>query len=621
MRKSWFPWHGSDKRSSIPGYASVVQQDHSSCTGLHSLDYGASKITCLEFKRHIFNAPENGRGDRNLLEAVYEALPSEYNVDFIGMTQFLNQFAKGFFWGANFQQVVERALKASIRGPFHRIAIPTLNKELDVLQRINLAVKIINLPVAIEMAQNTNKRIYLELRKLDQHLAAETGLEAFAKGFFAPNFRTFMDDYINHPTNGAKAVFLNSALSLKSDLEEKLEKVKVLAQGFDESDSKYQEIMQKWQVYNTLGHAAWTIELSWVWPTCGGNARRDGSEPDLCELPPLETTSQITSSLSTESAKTTTPPSVSSVPTTLSQPHISPMDACGTQQCGTLSCPDGRVGDCMVLPMGRGYACGCQPYTWTEHYQSITSTHSAPSPTSTLESPCDMNQCSTINCPDGQAGECMVQPMGRGYACGCQPRTWTEMYSSSSSSSVPQVASTIRPNKPTCMTNEDCRGCGTDEIGECIPLPIRGPSLCVCLPKIRSSRPMTSSSLAATTTAPPPRYTGLCNTQGERFDKSQASKWVKEFCEDAHKNKWSNKWFYDRKNRKVETKGINIYNKLDEREFSYTFTIEVLRRSNERNIFCEAEGEGSNPQSALELLQKNPSACEEQFGILLDCKS
>lgn len=62
-------------------------------------EHGA-KMSCNEFKRFMFNAHGDVRGDRNELEDTYNALASHSNVDFVGMTQVLNGDGKvrGMHW-------------------------------------------------------------------------------------------------------------------------------------------------------------------------------------------------------------------------------------------------------------------------------------------------------------------------------------------------------------------------------------------------------------------------------------------------------------------------------------------------------------------------------------------
>ncbi|KAF9872867.1 hypothetical protein CkaCkLH20_09730 [Colletotrichum karsti] len=393
--------------------------------------------------------------------------------------------------------------------------------------RLQLGISLVNLPEALEQAKRTNKRVYLELRKLDQKLAAETNIEAFTQFFFSSQFRNFMDARVDT----ARAQWLRNARDLKADIAKRLLEMPTMTDNYQENkdSQEFQDILRKWEYLSSLNDDVWTLQLSWDWPNCEGNRRRDGSIPDVCELPPPKPTTQAT-------ASSTTP----TVQSTMSSPQMT-------------GAP------------------------------SIT-----PSATTTSPVPCGTQQCSTITCPDGHAGECMALPMNRGL---------------SATTTTAQEAITPIPSSLTCFNDEDCGKCeDNNEVGRSL------------------SQTPTTAPPVTTTTASPPRWTGTCNKQGTRFEKSQALKWVEEFCEDAHENEWSDKWF-SQDSMQVKTKGIKVYNDMDQPiEAAFRFFIKVSKRSGKEKQFCDQQGDGSNIKSALELLKKSPVTCKEQLGILVnDC--
>ncbi|GKT50803.1 uncharacterized protein ColSpa_10984 [Colletotrichum spaethianum] len=84
-------------------------------------------MTCNDFKRYLFNAPTDSMGDRNLLQDAFAALPSQTNVDFMGVTQALNSGAKNM-------------KKLNVKGLFDK-AIGNLRKKIDLLYSIQMGLR------------------------------------------------------------------------------------------------------------------------------------------------------------------------------------------------------------------------------------------------------------------------------------------------------------------------------------------------------------------------------------------------------------------------------------------------------------------------------------------------
>lgn len=436
-------------------------------------------------------------------------------------------------------------------------------------------------------------------------MAEETDVEAFKKGYFASSFRAFMDGYVEEVKEYAQRVDSD----LRTVIMEIFDKI-VTSKGFDENNAKYQEQLRKWDFLKSKGVEAFTLNLSWDWPSCEGNARRDGSDAYACELPPRETTTAADSSPT--QTDTTAPPSTTVI-TLTSQPETPAPTAapCGSENCSTMDCPDGQGGECRALPMGRGHACQCPPRTWTETY---------PTPATTT-TPCGSQECSTMDCPDGEGGECRALPMGRGHACQCPPRTWTETYEA-----TPEPSTT-----PACSRDDDCPDtCGEGEVKACMAFPfygipemIRPEPSCVCLRKPdpatatpKATTPITSAPPAAT----PVRWTQDCIVSANRFEKSKALEWADELCEDADENEWSDEWFIHKKNRVAETKGIEVRTEGGEELEDYIVSVEVNRPGNDAR-YCDGDGGPADTASALEVLRKDPGICKKKFRELLDsCK-
>ncbi|KAF6792651.1 hypothetical protein CMUS01_16145 [Colletotrichum musicola] len=382
------------------------------------------------------------------------------------------------------------------------------------------------------------------LRRLDSRLAEETGVEAFRQRNFASNFRIFTDTYVAEVKSYVERV----GSDLSTSIIQGFDRI-ITSKGFDESNVEYQQLVRMWSLLKGKGGEAFTLNLSWDWTICQGNARGDGSDPDACELPPRETTTAASSSPTqtspTQTDGTTAPPSTAAP---------SPTDApCGSEQCSTMDCPDGQAAECRALPMGRGHACQCPPRTWTETY---------PQPTSTRP-PCGSEDCLTIDCPDGQAGECWTLPMGRGHACQCLPRTWTETHPTPSPTITSADETTEVPSKPT----------------------------------------------------PTVRWTQNCIVSAARFDKTKALKWADELCKDADKNKWSHEWFLFDKNNRRETKGLKVQTEEGEELKNYLVAVEANKP---RDVARYCDGGTADIASGLEALRKDPELCKKNFRELLD---
>ncbi|KAK1623023.1 hypothetical protein BDP81DRAFT_505821 [Colletotrichum phormii] len=398
---------------------------------------------------------------------------------------------------------------------------------MDTLLRVQHGVILSNKEVAMGLAQITNKRIYNEFRRLDNELAAQNpAVQPFTKlgGFFAPLFRAWMDALVDHPEGGLKALVPSEVEPLKQNIAQSLAALDARSGEISQinEDAKYRDFKTKWNVFRALPQSAWTIQISWEWPSCDV-ARTDGSDPGVCELP--YATSTITSSSTTSYKPTTT---MTDSPTTI---------------------------------------------TSTVLTQSLTLT----------PIPCGAEECGTISCAGEDIGECLALSMGRGFACGCQPRTWTVSYTS-----------TIVAAKTTVTTTS------------------RSPD---------STSPKTSS----TTSAPGAKWTQSCNFGGLRFDRETATGWVEEFCKDANKKKWSDdKWFGAAVDGKlVKTKGIKVFETDSEDTVSsYKFTIHVVKPNNDADgsLWCNTNGRGSTLASALDWLREDPQQCRTQLHELLKCK-
>ncbi|EXF81289.1 hypothetical protein CFIO01_07809 [Colletotrichum fioriniae PJ7] len=356
--------------------ASTISNDAASLQ--QGADGEARKMTCNDFKRYIFNTlDQNGVGTQNLLHEVYKSLPSHENVEFVGMIQELNGNAKGLLWD-------EDRLKASMRnrrdlevvGNQIGVALNNMDAKLDALLRIQHGVGLINIEAAIELAQKTNRRIYNAFRQVDRELATQnTAVQPLIRrgGFFAPLFRSYMDALLDHPENGIKALVQREVVSMKQNIAQSLSDLDARSRDitYMNEGPRYRKLKTKWDVFQALPQSTWTIEMSWEWPSCDVVARKDGSDPGVCELP--QATSTTTSSRTTshkQTKKITDSPTASKSTMLTDLPTMAPI-SCGTEDCETISCAGGGTGECLALPMGRGYACGCQPRTWTISHTSM----------------------------------------------------------------------------------------------------------------------------------------------------------------------------------------------------------------------------------------------------------
>lgn len=266
--------------------------------------------------------------------------------------------------------------------------------------------------------------------------------------------------------------------------------------------------------------------MSWAWPSYDV-ARIDGSDPGVCELP--------------HATSTTTSPAMTSYKQTKTVP---------------------------------------------DSLTAFTSTMLTNLPTMThAPIPCGTEDCGTISCAGGGAGECLALPMGRGYACGCQPRLWTVSYTSTMVHVTTSITAASTPRSPQLMP-----------------------------PKASS-----------TTSAPTSRWTQSCKIGGLRFDRETFTDWVEEFCKDTNKKKWSNdKWFGAAVDGKlVKTKSIKVFETdSEENVSSYKFTIHVVRPNNnaDESLWCDINGRGSTLASALDWLREDPQQCRTQLYELLKCK-
>ncbi|KXH48792.1 hypothetical protein CSAL01_11297 [Colletotrichum salicis] len=429
-------------------------------------DSATSEMTCSDFKRYIFSANNQAvAGTQNLLRVVFRALPSNTNLEFIGMIQALNGDAK-----------LEDG---------HLASNPTWSSPEQ---------------------QGSGYETSPDYKQEDIQRVPFTELG----GFFAPLFRAWMDALVDHPEGGLKALVPSEVEPLKQNIAQSLAALDARSEEISQinKDAKYRDLKTKWNLFRALPQSAWTIQISWEWPS-RDVALRDGSDPGVCELP--HATSTITSSSTTSYKPTTT---MTDSPTTIKStvltkpPTLTPIP-CGAEECGTISCAGGEIGECLALPMGRGFACGCQPRT------------------------CRVSYTSTIV--------------------------------------VAITAVTTTSRSPD------------------------------------STPPKTSS----TTSAPAAKWTQSCNVGGLRFDRETATGWVEEFCKDDNKKEWSDdKWFDATVDGKlVKTKGIEVFETDSEDTVSsYKFTIHVIKPNNnaDGSLWCDTNGRGSTLASALEWLREDP---------------
>ncbi|KAK1856464.1 hypothetical protein CCHR01_00843 [Colletotrichum chrysophilum] len=312
------------------------------------------------------------------------------------MTQDLNEKAKGLVWHPNElkKEVADR------RGDVVKLpvaeALTNLDEKMNFLFTIQQGVWTSNIEDAIELMQQTNNRVYNEFIKIDKILAEQNpGVAAFTQegGFLSARFRKYMDDFLNNPATGVKALVMNSADSMKQ----------VIATGFASLNDRSQRFTKagltqdfelgkrKWEHLRNLPRSTWEIQISWSWLRCDALARRGGEEFGACHFaPPMSMPPESTIASSLAPTQTSLPTDANTFTTTSSSASEMITDPAGSctrdEECRSIQCSDGSLGACLALPLGRGNACGCQPLKWetsTLSYVSTASTETQPQTTRT----------------------------------------------------------------------------------------------------------------------------------------------------------------------------------------------------------------------------------------------
>ncbi|KAH0443859.1 hypothetical protein CcaCcLH18_00685 [Colletotrichum camelliae] len=311
-------------------------------------------------------------------------MPSKMNLEFVGMTQDLNEKAKGLLWNprnlnpevaANKQDVVKLPVATALK---------ELDKKMNFLFTMQQGVWVSNIEKAMELMQKTNNRVYNELVisltgsmysiKVDEILAKQNpGVKAFTRegGYLSARFRKYIEGFLNNPDTGIKALVVNSVDSIKQ----------VIATGFESLNDQAERISKagltqdfemgkrKWEYLHNLPSSTWEIQISWSWMRCGSLARRDGEDPGACHFAPptsMPPESTIASSLSpTETSLQTEVNTITTTSSSSSGMITNPAGSCTEDgECGGIHCSDGSLGACLSLPLGRGNVCGCQPLKW-----------------------------------------------------------------------------------------------------------------------------------------------------------------------------------------------------------------------------------------------------------------
>ncbi|EQB48554.1 hypothetical protein CGLO_12182 [Colletotrichum gloeosporioides Cg-14] len=325
----------------------------------------AGKMNCKDFKAYIFGSHEEGkRGTQNLIASVYNAMPSKNNLEFVGMTQDLNEKAKGLLWNPrNLNPEVAANMKDAAKLPV-AAALKELDKKMNFLFTMQQGVWVSNIPKAVELMQRTNNRVYNEFIKADEILAKQNPeVKALTQegGYLNPRFRQHMDNFLNNPETGIKALVINSADSIKQ----------VIATGFESLNERAERISKagltqdfeigkkKWEYLRNLPRSTWELQISWSWLRCDALSRRDGEEFGACHFAPptsIPPESTITSSLApTETSLPTDANTFATTSSSASEMITDPAGSCTRdEECRSIQCSDGSLGACLSLPLGRG---------------------------------------------------------------------------------------------------------------------------------------------------------------------------------------------------------------------------------------------------------------------------
>ncbi|KAH9231217.1 hypothetical protein K456DRAFT_38823 [Colletotrichum gloeosporioides 23] len=128
------------------------------------LDDSNAAAPLADSPAYIFGSHDEGkRGTQNLIASVYNAMPSKNNLEFVGMTQAVNEKAKGLLWNPrNLNPEVDANMKDAAKLPV-AAALKELDKKMNFLFTMQQGVWVSNIPKAIELMQRTNNRVYNEL--------------------------------------------------------------------------------------------------------------------------------------------------------------------------------------------------------------------------------------------------------------------------------------------------------------------------------------------------------------------------------------------------------------------------------------------------------------------------